>query len=67
MEVRTALGRAFKTEDIAAVDNGKVKTPIRAGLLEAMVQALRDPGDPITQWLVEGAPAGIATQPVLDK
>eukprot|EP00971_Amphidinium_carterae_P312866 6217639-Amphidinium_carterae.1 len=32
-----------------------------------MVQALGDPGDSITHWLVEGAPAGIAKQPVLDK
>eukprot|EP00971_Amphidinium_carterae_P328345 6460166-Amphidinium_carterae.1 len=30
MEIRHILGRAFKTEDIAAVDNGAVKTPIRA-------------------------------------
>eukprot|EP00971_Amphidinium_carterae_P090484 1791620-Amphidinium_carterae.1 len=32
-----------------------------------MVHALSDPGDSITHWLVEGALAGIAQQPVLDK
>eukprot|EP00971_Amphidinium_carterae_P090485 1791621-Amphidinium_carterae.1 len=32
-----------------------------------MVHALGDPGDSITHWLVEGVPAGIAKQPVLDK
>ena len=65
--ISAALDPAGVGVDTRPIDNDLYSTRIRAHLLEAWLALAEDPGLPICQWLISGAPAGLnSTHDCLD-